>query len=550
MRLCESRFGTLLGRAVVGVSLVLAGCAAAGSPAAPAAAPLAVKGTPSLGINLEAVADWAPQPFFADVIKQGRPWHVPGNVHAPAEVDADGWPTGDAGIIVGTPPGLMGRPEPYRLSFRGDAKVSAESASVRNQSFVAATRTTTADVRIEPGGNVVLTFRGQPAGVKDVRLLRPGQVPADVFARDLLARLELFPVVRFMQALGEHGVGSPANPDAEWANRARPGHATQTGKNGIAWEYVVLLANQAGKDAWINVPLRASDDYVRKLAQLLRYGSDGVNPYTSPQAKPLFPPLDPSRAVYVEYVNELWNGIYSSTGENQRLALAEIALGDPNHFKYKGGSGFHYGMRRLGHQTARLSDLFRSVFGDTGMMVRVRPVLAAQIDNSGTLYAPLEYLEAVHGPGNRFGNPPRPVSAIVYAGSGAPYVGLTRDADGLTVDEIFDQMTSQLHESVLPSITSAKKACDRFGIRLVAYEGGQHLVGKKSLASKVAAQEDPRMKDILVRLMRYWFAAGGELFTYYSLCSTWGEYGSFGLSSDITSEGTVKWQAAKEMSHR
>jgi len=108
-------------------------------------------------------------------------------------------------------------------------------------------------------------------------------------------------------------------------------------------------------------------------------------------------------------------------------------------------------------------------------------------------------------------------------------------------------MTTQLHGSVLPSITSAKKACDRFGIRLVAYEGGQHLVGKRSMASKIAAQDDPRMKDLLVRLLRHWFDSGGDLFAYYSLCSTWGEYGSFGLSNDIHVDGTAKWQAVKEV---
>jgi hypothetical protein len=413
--------------------------------------------------------------------------------------------------------------------------------------YSATTRKTTADVEIRPGGNVVLTFRGQAGGVKDVRLLRPGQPATDLFARDLLARLEMFPLVRFMQALGEHGIGSPANPDVEWSDRVLPGHATQSGKNGIAWEWVALLGNQAGKDVWINVPLRASDDYVRKLALLLRYGSDGTNPYTSPQARPVYPPLDPSRIVYVEYVNELWNGIYAATGENRRMALAEIAQGDPHHYQYKPGSDFHYGMRRLAHQTARVSGLFRAVFGDAEMMTRVRPVLAAQIDNSGTLHAPLEYLEAVRGPGNRFGIPPTAIPAIVYAVSGAPYVGLRRDADGLTVDELFDQMTSQLHESVLPSITAAKRIADRYGVRLVAYEGGQHLVGKRSLSAKVAAQEDPRMKDLLVRLMRHWFEAGGDLFAYYSLCSTWGEHGSFGLSNDIAVDRGAKWSAVREV---
>jgi len=34
-------------------------------------------------------------------------------------------------------------------------------------------------------------------------------------------------------------------------------------------KYVALLANQAGKDIWINIPASATDDYVRQLATLL-----------------------------------------------------------------------------------------------------------------------------------------------------------------------------------------------------------------------------------------------------------------------------------------
>jgi hypothetical protein len=51
----------------------------------------------------------------------------------------------------------------------------------------------------------------------------------------------------------------------------------------------VQIANELGKDIWINVPALVDDAYVRSLAELLQRT------------------LAPDRAVYVEYSNELWN---------------------------------------------------------------------------------------------------------------------------------------------------------------------------------------------------------------------------------------------------
>jgi len=509
------------------------------TPATPPAVPL--------GINLEGITDWAPQAFFADVMKQGRAWSAPGDVHTPVPLDAMGWPTGDAGIVVGTSPARMARSANYRLFFRGRATVSAESATIQNQVYDAATNTTTADVTITVNDNFVLDFRGQAGGVKDVKLMRPGHAFGELFSQDLLARLSHFSVVRFMQALGEPGIGSPANPDTDWSTRVLPGYARQNTRSGIAWEYVILLANQASHDAWINVPLDATDGYVTRLAQLFRYGGDGVDPYTAPQANPVYPPLDPSRTIYVEHVNELWNGIYDSTGRNRSLALAEIRSGDPHHYRYTAGSDFQLGMRRMARNVVRISDIFRSVFGDAAMGERVRPVLAAQVDNLGTLADPLEYLLAVYGPGNPYGNPGHPVGHYVWAGSGGPYL---YDVPGpATVDAIFADWSGGTAQAVYDSISSSKALCDGYGLKYVAYEGGPHLIsGTGGQAAKAAAQMDPRMKDQIVGLLHHWFRTSqADLFVYYTLASEWGVFGYFGLSEDIASEATPKWDAVKKV---
>ncbi|MGB8930713.1 MAG: hypothetical protein WCC48_05625, partial [Anaeromyxobacteraceae bacterium] len=207
-------------------------------------------GTPSatlLGVNIEGVSDWSAQPFFADMIKQGRPWNVIGSLSTPAPVDANGWPTGDAQIVIATPPAMVARAEPYKLSFVGNATVSALGGTIANKVYDPATNTTTADVFItasDPAqphlnGNFVLSFSGQPGGVKQVRLLRPGHAPSEIFSQDFLARISHFTTLRLGMFLGPANEQVTANTDHEWSDRGLPGYALQT-IDAPAWEFVTL----------------------------------------------------------------------------------------------------------------------------------------------------------------------------------------------------------------------------------------------------------------------------------------------------------------------
>jgi hypothetical protein len=86
------------------------------------------------------------------------------------------------------------------------------------------------------------------------------------------------------------------------------------------------LANETGKDAWINIPAKATDAYVTNVANLFKYGSDGINPYTSVQAHPVYPPLNPNLKIYVEYSNEVWNtaSAFSQSSSVSQLASDEL----------------------------------------------------------------------------------------------------------------------------------------------------------------------------------------------------------------------------------
>ena len=129
----------------------------------------------------------------------------------------------------------------------------------------------------------------------------------------------------------------------DWANRAHPYFCFGADNNAQAigqlfdggdewpWEYAVMFANETGKDLWINVPGTASNTYLYKLAELMKYGSDGVNPYTSATASPVFPPLNPNLCIYIESGNENWGGLVGlPDSQNDMIACIDTAANANN----------------------------------------------------------------------------------------------------------------------------------------------------------------------------------------------------------------------------
>ncbi len=167
-----------------------------------------------------------------------------------------------------------------------------------------------------------------------------------------------------------------ASPQRDWSDRRLPAHAFQQGVlnrrvpatgfagdrgTGGAFEHMVALCNATGRDMWINVPHLATDEFVTKLAQLIRYGSDGVNPYGSPQTNPVFAPLNPARRVFVEYSNEIWSGGNSFPQGNWAQEQATAA----------GITKEQFNARRF----CQVWKIFHDVFaGDTQRVVRVAAV--------------------------------------------------------------------------------------------------------------------------------------------------------------------------------
>lgn len=487
-------------------------CANAQS-AAPVVAPAApgMNGTSGthadIGVGLEGLADWSRARMFADMIKTARGWGKPDQPgQRDIKTDALGWPTEDAGIIIAADAPSIGGT--YQLSFDGKADVKAvmSRAEVRNLKFDAGTRKSTAEVVIpESGQSLSLAFTGTDGGVRNVRLLRPGYDGSATFTKPFLEKLAPFSTLRFMDMLSTNG-----NPVKTWSERLTPQHASQAGPKGVALEYIAELANVSGKDIWVNVPDQADDDYVRRMAQLLK---DGLNK---------------NQKVYVEWSNEVWNWQFRQAHRNLAAAKLEVAAGNsPLAYDQSTNEGY-LAMRRIAKRSVEVGQIFREVFGDKDFS-RVRPVYATQVGYREVYKQGLTFLE------NQYKQP----NSVIYGIAGAPYFSIAKDLDNkkdLTVEEIFAAIPTDITKK-LDNAIALGIAARYYNLKHLAYEGGQHLQDPKSLgnaAVKVAANRDPRMGIAVENYLDAWHALGGDLFVYYTLSGTYGKYGSWGLVDDIT----------------
>ncbi|HSV77810.1 MAG TPA: hypothetical protein VLK85_01220, partial [Ramlibacter sp.] len=224
-------------------------------------------------MNLEGLSDWARLSPFIDLMKTARPW---GTVDTPwiasSQVDAQGWPTGDAGVFVKVQTVDAGdqatymKTGTYKLRFTGRATVSASGATVGNYVYDSSANTSTADVVVGSGATqLMLTFRGTTGGVRNVSLRQPGYADNETFTNEFKQAVAPFGVLRLMDYLATNHTKVRT-----WAERTTPASATQASDKGGSYEHAIQMANELGKDIWINVPHQADDAYVRSLAELLK----------------------------------------------------------------------------------------------------------------------------------------------------------------------------------------------------------------------------------------------------------------------------------------
>ena len=368
------------------------------------------------------------------------------------------------------------------FSFQGSAAVSL-MGNVNSSSLVynynTATNTTSGSFIVQSEGWNASYFlfsdshrngqAGGPGGITDLQLMRPttpgattSYAPGTIFTPQIVQAMSQYTVIRYQEV---------ADQEMNWSDRTLPGYFNQNGGNvtaphlgngtasddGASWEDKIMLANESGRDLMISLPPLATGEspsdvssYIYNLANLIRYGSDGVNPYTSPQANPVYPPLNSNLRVYFEIGNELWNYSYpfSTDFANINSLTASHAAADDADFQAinydnlpttKDSSGNYTSMntwryREIMLRLIQISDIFRSVFGDEQMMSRIRPLYEWQYgDLNNTAQMALDFADKYFddADGIQHVADPHPVNYYIWGGGGATYYGAD-NPDGLT----------------------------------------------------------------------------------------------------------------------
>lgn len=504
-----------------------------------------------MGVNIGGVEDWSTDRLFADAMKSARRPSTLGTHEGTPPIDRNGWPATDASIVVWHGIGNMNGT--YRLSFTGQADISTMwgAAVVQNKVYTAATNTTTAKIIYYPGdgSGLLLNFANTRrtassalnTGVTNIKMMRPiapgsttSYDPAVTFTQPLKDLVSKFSVVRMMDATGSNGT---TDLNGVWSNRRTPAYASQAAigaSHGMAWEYAVQFWNETDKDAWVNIPFPANDEYITQLATMLKST------------------LEPGRKIYLEYSNELWNTWGSFPGvANRDAAVAEVQANPNSPLNYDGvyptqdNIGWELARRRIALRSVQVSNIFRNVFGDSQMMTRVRPVMMSQLGwTDGWLARELDYVEDYFN-SPTYQSTPHPVSYYLYGAGGSAYEDPNwAIGNNISVDQIFATMPYNFDANVRKDMDWVAT----FGLKRIAYEGGpslDNIVNNLGVPTSTleTAWSDPRMRSELVLNHNTWTAAGGDLLMYFA--STGGC--QWGMTKDPFTLDTQKMRAIADL---
>ncbi len=401
---------------------------------------------------------------------------IPGG--GPVNFDANGNPTGD--FKAGPTYGTVGQPGLWLLQFTGQAQIAEQFGSVitaldgttytnqvvpKADSHAYNSGTNTTSVLINYNTNPTIGYdylyltqtqrlasgaadaTGNAAGVTNLKLIRPTSPGATTTpnASNLFYQPEENIIRRFTNVRWINGM---QDESTNWSARLVPSNdvieapylETNSGRGSntkYCWELLVMLSNETGKDLYLTLPVVANNDYYTKLANLIKYGSDGTNPYTSVNPSPVYPPLNPNLRVILEMGNETWNpgGPYSQQANiafDTGTAAIANQTADGQAINYDGQAASNGTLLKRRWWTQRLvqaSNCFRAVFEPTNtttQMSRVRPIFEYQYTYSPTAYDPLQFVDSYYGkadPASTYSGTPHPVNYYIWGGGAATYFG-------------------------------------------------------------------------------------------------------------------------------
>jgi hypothetical protein len=486
---------------------------------------------PRLGMNLAGPADWMTELPFVDVFRTSRQWI--------SQKQGEGWGKGpkleidELGWVKRLEPGcyaetmictISGGHYPsgiYTVLYEGEGNVTPGLNAKVKQS---APGRLLLDVDASKGGfSLRLTETNPQNIVRNIRVVMPGfekTFEKEPFHPVFLRQWKGFACYRFMDWM--HTNGSEVRT---WADRPTLQHATFS-KCGVALEWMIDLCNRQKADAWFCMPHLADDDYVRRFAQMVKEK------------------LDPALKIYIEYSNEVWNGQFKQC---QYVGEQGVKLGlGPKEKPWEAGWAY------TGRRSLEIFAIWEEVFGGHSRFVRVIPTQSA---NSGVTKGILRDPEvAKHADALAI------APYMGYSIGRGKTAGLGEQMKTWSVDQMLDDFEKTAFAECLRHMQMNKGLADQYGLKLIAYEGGQHMVAfmrdqatvKAVSATMHACNRHPRMGELYTRYYDEWARIGGDLFAVFSSIGAYSNHGAWGLAEYADSkpadypklEATLNWAKA------
>lgn len=559
-----------------------------------------------LGANLHIFDSWSSEYTLVDVFKQSGTWRAPvdGAWHElePDEIDLDeqGWPRSLVNPQDGTKyawigslmfEGMKGHyPEgEYTVLYEGEGTLQYEQDAVRVESSELGKDVVVVNPDNSHVGFFLKIVETDPEGtgnyIRNIRVIMPEheESTAPTFHPTFIENIQSYKVLRFMDWMrtnwsveGPMRSGGDAGPvaewshplhdatsnpyyvhvdasarslsngeEAEWEDRPKMTDARYSTTNGVPLELMIELSNEIDADAWFNMPHHASDEYMLQFALMVRNR------------------LEANRHVYIELSNEVWNGGINSAG--QPYGFYQAAW-----FQQKGmeewpdspASALEKGLNYYGKRTAEMCNIWELAFG--AQADRIVCVIGTQAANPWIGEQMLDCPLWSQGPCHEHN-----VDAVAIAPYFGQHIGqqtyqvqvkewTMQTNNGL--DELFAELAtgSELDDTI--SRTTLNKAKENItlyanvantrNIDLVAYEGGQHLVGvgapqwDASITELFGnANRDPRMANLYTEYYAHWRAAGGKMFMHYASLGAYSQWGNWGAQEFADSVGMPKISA-------
>ena len=504
-----------------------------------------------LGMNLAGIHDWSTAFPFLNLTRQsrawiaqmdGRPWGKGGEL----ELDQNGWvmslkPGQTADLIFISRNGPL-PDNKFVVWYDGEGEI-VYSGIVKKERSLDIRKDLLTVKREKRGKYAILTIKKTNKNnyirnihivpLKYYELYSRGQR----FNPDWLSYIKHFRAIRFMNWMKTNGSGIRF-----WSERPKVNDYTWSIK-GVPIEIIVELANQIKSDIWLNIPHMANEEYVRKLSK-----------YVTTH-------LRRSLKVYLEHSNEVWNWRFPQA--HYASKRAEKRWG-----KHNLGYVQWHAMR-----TVNACSWWRTSQSNNNPLICV---LGLQAGSPRVASIVLECPLWENGPCHKKGIDAIAIAAYFtgcldgVAGWNKPNMSQFvrtwfSDKDG-GMYKAYEQTLNGKYFDCARSLNAMykkyqlfKNTAKKYGVSLLAYEGGQHITGngrkmiqddKDFINFHLRFNRTDYMRRLTLENFEKWKSAGGDLFMYFDDFGSPSKWGSFGSMDYLGDFHSPKYKAIIEFSKK